>query len=150
MEDVIMICKWRNKIVPCFEIFREIETEEGICFTFNSLETAQISRKRNSESSNSFNFQEMYLSNKADLYPHRALGNGAESGLAIVVHQKYEDVDYVCRGPVQGVKVYIHNPRELPSNKNHIRVSLKKNIMISVKPQLVTAVDSLKAVDPKA
>lgn len=34
-------------------------------------------------------------------------GSGAMSGLTVVLKAKKDDLDYVCRGPVQGFKVYI-------------------------------------------
>lgn len=40
-----------------------------------------------------------------DAYPKRALGAGAKSGLFIVLRTYNWDLDYYCRGPVQGFKV---------------------------------------------
>lgn len=42
-----------------------------------------------------------------DAYPKRALGAGAKSGLFIVLRTFNWDLDYYCRGPVQGFKVAI-------------------------------------------
>lgn len=42
LNDSIEDCKWRNKNKKCSELFRPILTEDGICFTFNSLNSQDI------------------------------------------------------------------------------------------------------------
>lgn len=42
LSSVLDFCRWKNKIVECQELFREILTDEGNCFTFNSLSLSQI------------------------------------------------------------------------------------------------------------
>lgn len=42
LNDSLEDCKWRNKIKKCSELFRRIVTEDGICFTFNSLNSQDI------------------------------------------------------------------------------------------------------------
>lgn len=37
--------------------------------------------------------------------PHRALGAGNQAGISIVLRAYEYDMDYACRGPVQGFKV---------------------------------------------
>lgn len=38
-------------------------------------------------------------------YPRRALGAGFKAGLTILMRAYDYDLDYICRGPVQGFKV---------------------------------------------
>ena len=38
-------CKWRNSLVPCGNIFRRFVTEEGLCYSFNSLSPEEIYRR---------------------------------------------------------------------------------------------------------
>jgi len=42
---------------------------------------------------------------KLDTFPNRALGAGAMSGLFILLKGNESDLDFLCRGPVQGFKV---------------------------------------------
>lgn len=37
--------------------------------------------------------------------PRRALGAGANAGISVVLRAYEYDLDYLCRGPVQGFKV---------------------------------------------
>lgn len=42
-----------------------------------------------------------------DVFPKRALGAGAKSGLFVILRTFTWDLDYYCRGPVQGFKVTV-------------------------------------------
>lgn len=37
--------------------------------------------------------------------PYRALRPGVQAGITVTLHTYENDVDYLCRGPVQGFKV---------------------------------------------
>lgn len=41
-----------------------------------------------------------------DTYPRRAMSAGTRAGLVILMRAFKQDLDYICRGPVQGFKVY--------------------------------------------
>lgn len=55
----------------------------------------------------------------------------------------------MCRGPVQGFKILLHTPGEIPQvSKHYIRVPLQQEVLISVKPNMITTSDELKYYKP--
>lgn len=42
-DETMLMCQWRNDPVAC-DTFKPILTEEGICFTFNALNSNEIYR----------------------------------------------------------------------------------------------------------
>lgn len=44
---------------------------------------------------------------KMDTFPRRALSAGYSAGLFLVLMAREPDLDYICKGPVQGFKVFL-------------------------------------------
>lgn len=42
IEDSMHYCEWRSDDIDCRNLFRPILTEDGFCFTFNSLNSRDI------------------------------------------------------------------------------------------------------------
>lgn len=42
IDQSMLVCKWRSEHTSCGELFRPILTEDGFCFTFNSLNSRDI------------------------------------------------------------------------------------------------------------
>lgn len=43
-DETYLDCKWRNAPIKCNEIFHKFVTEDGVCYSFNSLSPAEIFR----------------------------------------------------------------------------------------------------------
>lgn len=57
--------------------------------------------------------------------------------------------DFVCRGPVQGFKILLHTPAEIPRvSKQYFRVPMQQEVVISVKPNMMTTSAGLKDYSP--
>lgn len=73
------------------------------------------------------------------VYPYRVFGAGARAGLFILLRLFEQNLDYICKGPVQGFKVLLHEPGEFPQvSKNYFRVPLLQEVLVSVKPNMIT------------
>lgn len=42
LDDVFSYCEFGNKLFSCEELFSEIITEEGLCYTFNILNSTEL------------------------------------------------------------------------------------------------------------
>lgn len=82
-------------------------------------------------------------------FPYRVLGSGSKESLFLSFTGKKTDEDLVCRGPVQGYKVILHTPGDLPQvSKNFVSVPFDQVVSISIKPKIVTISDGLREYDP--
>lgn len=75
---------------------------------------------------------------------------GSSVGLTTILAVMESDVDYVCRGPVQGFKVILHSPNELPDvNGQHFRLPFDESVRMSVKPNVLVTSKSLENYSPE-
>ena len=84
-----------------------------------------------------------------DTFPRRVMSAGSKAGLFLLLRAYEQDLDYVCRGPVQGFKVWLHDPAEVPRvGTQYFRAPLNQEIVVAIKPDLMTTSAGLKNYDP--
>lgn len=82
-------------------------------------------------------------------YPNRVLGTGPDNGLNVQLRLNPMELDYLCQGAVQGFKVVLHAPTEIPQpSKNFLRLPLEQEILVSVKPNMVVTTKELRHYPP--
>lgn len=152
-------CKWRNEQAPCSTLFAQILTEEGICYTFNNLEQNEIFREENlhndfryieeSDKVSDWSVEHGYPPNASlSAYPERVQTAGARVGMNVILPLNTYDKDFICRGPSQGFKVQLHVPGEIPRlSQQYFRLSMDQEIILSVKPNMITTSEVLKSYD---
>lgn len=87
--------------------------------------------------------------NVTETYPHRVFGAGARAGLFALLRLYEQDMEYICRGPVQGFKILLHTPGEIPQvSKHYFRVPLLQEVLVSVKPNMITTSEGLRIYEP--
>lgn len=162
LSQVITSCTFRTYKANCSEYFQEIMTEDGLCFTFNSL-TSQamfmdgvnnniMSVENVSGVLHRWTLEDGYESGYEDnstldiyLYPYRVLSSGSRVGLKTILSIKDDDMDYLCRGPVQGFKVILHSPNELPQvSGQYFRIPLGQSVRLAMKPNMIKTTKTLK------
>lgn len=71
-----------------------------------------------------------------DEFPLKAFA-GADVGFNIVLNQNLSDLDFMCKGPVQGYKFKIHSPYVIPRmSSGYQRIQLKTETLVRVQPEL--------------
>jgi hypothetical protein len=141
-------------------------TEDGLCMTFNPVKTNWIFRndtvdpvfikqyekiKHGTEPKN-WDMENGYTLKTLKNYPLRALDKGAQNGLKlyrIVYKFGLDDVDTTCRKDPRDVKVAVHHPAEVVSNKNSfVTVPFNKSFTFLVRPSITKSSESLRSYDP--
>ncbi|XP_077285587.1 pickpocket protein 28-like isoform X2 [Arctopsyche grandis] len=160
-EEMMWHCKWKSKIENCSKIFSPVMTEEGLCFSFNMLDAEELFRKEmmhkeyhyldHGRKSEGWTLDRGYPKNlPLDTYPVRGTGSGAKAGLVILLRAYNYDLDYLCRGPVQGFKILLHSPTEVPRvSQQYFRVPLSQEVIAAIKPNMMTTSEGLKDYDPE-
>lgn len=161
----IMSCRFRTLAINTDDIFQEIITDDGLCFTFNSLSPESMFTdivdtnimSSNNISNEYWSLEDGYSKEHNDnttvkffLYPFRVFNDGSKTGLKLTLGIRQEDMDYACRGPVQGFKVILHAPNELPQVAGqYFRIPIGQNVRVSIKPNMLTTTESLRNYHPK-
>lgn len=154
LNETTLFCKWRNSVNYCTEFFSEIITEEGFCYTFNVLDASELFRDdilakdfeylKHNKSSTNWTLEDGYSTTDSETFPYRVLGPGAKAGLNVVLKLSDFDLDYMCRGPVQGFKILLHTPGEMPRvSQQFFRIPLEQEVVVSVKPNMITTSEGL-------
>lgn len=99
---------------------------------------------------NSWNVEKGYdINDKVLSFPLRTLGSGMKNGLHIYLKIIEKDIDYICRGPVQGFKVMLHTPSDMPqSSSEYTRVPANQAVLVSVSPNIITTSEDLRRYSP--
>ncbi|CAO1407458.1 unnamed protein product [Diamesa serratosioi] len=158
-NDTFQTCVWIGFDSYCEKMFHKLLTDEGICWTFNMLDHSELFHNsidktlkypRHGHKSPNWTLQGGYSSYDAEIYPHRVLGSGITVGLNIELRVKSSNIDYACNGPVQGFKVALHTSGEMPQ-MDHVfyQVPLKQQVLIAVKPEVITTSKGLYSYKPK-
>ncbi|KAG4078974.1 hypothetical protein HA402_010926 [Bradysia odoriphaga] len=117
VSDIMYHCDFNgHKTKDCSKFFKEIWTEEGLCYTFNFLNASDLYRTRNlaadypvtkhNMSSKYWNVNSDYKKVKNvsedQMFPYRVFGSS--DGLTVSLKILEEDLDYLCGGSVDGFK----------------------------------------------
>ncbi|KAF2889903.1 hypothetical protein ILUMI_16270, partial [Ignelater luminosus] len=157
--DTVDRCYWLGK--NCSEdidyIFTPLITKEGICYSFNLLDRNEIftdhadntfydkfliPRQPLSQWSLEKGYQ---FGSDLDAFPRRTTVGGVHGGLELLFNLNSSDLDYLCGDAIQGYKVILHNPLQIPYVKQrYFRIGLNQDVTIAVKPNIMTTSKQLE------
>ncbi|XP_073848490.1 pickpocket protein 28-like [Musca autumnalis] len=156
-------CLWFGKITPCNDLLTKVYTDEGICYTFNSLKANDlyrdtVVRSQMREEDKSKNGETLAWSLEkgyapgSDLktYPQRVLNSGPSAGFQILLRAYPDESDFTCNIQTHGYRIILNSPDDEPSAEKHlIRISMDKEILLAVKPKMITTSSNVEAYDVK-
>lgn len=90
------------------------------------------------------------IDDSSDSIPLRVLGSGVSNGLNVQLKIHEEDIDYICRGPVQGFKVLIHTTSDMPqATAEYIRIPPSREVIVAMSPNIITTSEDLRHYSPE-
>ncbi|XP_047997216.1 2-amino-3-ketobutyrate coenzyme A ligase, mitochondrial isoform X1 [Leguminivora glycinivorella] len=155
-DDLFLKCLWKN--LSCGDMFYHTLTKDGYCFTFNMLSEKKMFRTENLhkdyyhvaiKNDSEWSLDKGYpLDTNINTYPLRGPSYGGVE-FEVVLTTDTRDMDLVCRGPVQGFKVWLHNPAELPNmGQNFFRLPIQYQSAASITPKMMDTSEGLKGYAP--
>lgn len=81
-------------------------------------------------------------------YPVRVHDSGREEALELVLSSNIQDHEFMCNGYLQGFLLCISTPGDSLELKRSIQTALDKDILIMVKPTLITTSKGLSTYKP--
>jgi acid-sensing ion channel, other len=98
----------------CLKMFKQVVTESGVCFVYNSYE---IYRNANETHEGEWTLEGGYRNSTDNnvIHPRRGSKNTMKVGMNVVQGM----VDGICKDAIQGSKVYLHMPNEAPQISKH-------------------------------
>lgn len=152
LSDVLSDCSWRRYSRPCGELFNEVLTDDGICYSFNLLNASELYHEeylnehyhvtRHDRPSYYWNGNIPANLTEDMIYPRRVL-IGSE-GLRFQLNLPTKDKDYVCSGPVQSFKIQLHSANDHPQMHQYFyRIPMQHDIVMAVHPNIINSTDQL-------
>ncbi|XP_039285762.1 pickpocket protein 28 isoform X2 [Nilaparvata lugens] len=146
-KEFFSYCTWQKAMINCTQLLTPIMTEEGYCFTTNSLSHSELYHKdglnskylKSLPNATDWDLDRGYYNDTGPLhesYPRRAISSGTRFGLRIVIYVDNKDWDDDCMGLFDGFTVTMHNPAEVASVSNRFfNVPRDQEVFLAVKPQ---------------
>ncbi|KAF2903796.1 hypothetical protein ILUMI_02373 [Ignelater luminosus] len=163
LSDIMYGVKWKGTIYDDEELedlFSPILTSEGVCYTFNIMDRSEVFTKNVSQYKDFFSTNgklsewsvESGYSETAGIeaYPKRTFVAGVKGGLSLTFYVHDDDLDYICGDSLQGFKITLHHPAEIPRVKQkYFRLPLDQSIVASIKPNMMTTSEDLVSYKPE-
>lgn len=154
LKDILANCSWRRDSYNCSDLFHEVLTDEGICFSFNLQNASELYNEnllhehfhvtRHNQPSYFWNHRIPPNMTEQMIYPRRVYVGSEGLRFELVLNRR--DKDFVCSGPVQSYKIQISSSDDHPHmHRNFYRIPMSHDIVMSVHPNIMNSTDQLIA-----
>ncbi|XP_065161255.1 pickpocket protein 28-like [Atheta coriaria] len=151
---------WMGEKIDYSAVFTPILTDTGICYTFNMLDRRELFNPvikpfknylhHDRSAQGHWSLENGYSKDEEkDTFPRRALFSGAKNGMDITLVTYDKDVDYICGDALQGYKILLHHPAEIPRvSQQYFWAPLNQAVIAAIKPDMMTTSDELRTYPP--
>jgi acid-sensing ion channel, other len=135
-------CSYKTVFRPCPKLFKNVMTEAGNCFTFNGY---RVYRKQDGIPFNDTKQWSLDTGYRIGSENSKIPRPGSRTGLYVNLQVKKDLNDGLCKGPIQGFKVYVHLPNESPQTTKHYHlVPYRQFVQFFVDPKVITAAPEIR------
>lgn len=104
---------------------------------------------KNNPNVTEWSLEKGYKKPKGQSYPIRVFNAKPGASLIAYIRLYEQDLEYLCRGSTQGLKVILHTPGEIMKMSRQIfRIPRWKEAEIAIKPKLITTSNGLRNYKP--
>ncbi|VEN49184.1 unnamed protein product [Callosobruchus maculatus] len=156
---ILKYCEYLDQVQKCRDNFTPILTEEGVCYSFNILDKADMFRDNvefilpnyhSATSMKNWEVEKGYTASEIDAYPRRALRVGQKNALSIMLKTKKEDIEFLCAGLQSGYRINVHFPSVYPDvTQNFFTVPLGQSVTGLIIPEMIRTSEGVKQFHPK-
>lgn len=78
------------------------------------------------------------------------MGSGRKAGMTLRLMMERKDIDYACKGAVNGFRLTLHTPDEVPRTASHFyRIPFDAETLIAITPRGISTSEDLRNYKPK-
>jgi acid-sensing ion channel, other len=143
VNDVLVGCGQIKYNQLCSDMFKKVVTEEGVCYTYNSLEVYRKEGEKAYAEQEHWTLEDGYKKTlrELDVFPR----TGSKLPLVIDLEVFNQLNDGLCKGPIQGFKVFLHLPNEVPhTSKHYYLVPYNQMVNILISPRMIVTASELR------
>ncbi|XP_039278283.1 sodium channel protein Nach isoform X2 [Nilaparvata lugens] len=148
-DEIFQSCYWHGHTVDCCEIFSMQRTEEGFCYSFNSLTSAANEHCPLSEVLENEGVIEEDDVDWEGCVLRRNTATGTGTGLEFFL-RKYPDSEQL--GPegqkdLDGISILVHTSYEFPDTGTgfHVPYKFGSRLSVRIQPQFTVSTDNIRA-----
>ncbi|XP_031632054.1 pickpocket protein 28-like [Contarinia nasturtii] len=153
-EETLLTCEWRSTTYPCKDLFASVFTEDGLCFTFNALNSHEMYTENmapemmtitNNENVTRWSLDSGYKKGlRKKQYPRRMFNAKQGAALMVGLRLSTDDISYFCSGLIQGFKVTLTMPGDTrKSSSRYFQVLTSEQSEILIKPKMIRTSNKL-------
>jgi acid-sensing ion channel, other len=140
MENTFYDC-YQYKEDICEDIFEEVMTERGVCYTFNGLKVYRTNNLDSDISKDNWTLDNGYTYDDDFITPRPATDQMLIMFLIAIDYMS----DGLCKGPIKGFNVYLHLPNEAPQiSKHYYLVPFEQTVQINIIPKMIKTAPELR------